>query len=66
LDELYGFFIFEDELAEALSAAHPSQFLFNVRNPGLSDSVTLLNQMYVMLENYMEYDKDSDYYEEVK
>lgn len=64
-DELYGFFIFEEELAESLSAAHPSQFLFSIKDPGLSDSVGLINQLWICFENYAEEDPDIEYYEEL-
>ena len=64
-DELYAFFIFEEELVEALSAIHPSQFLFSTKEPGLSTSIGLLDQMWVMIENYSEEDPDIGFYEEL-
>ena len=64
-DELYGFFLFEAALRKAFSAIHPSQFLFSTTAPGLSPRIGLLKQNYVMLEQYMLGDPDSDYYEEI-
>ena len=64
-DELYAFFIFESDLAEALSAIHPSQFLFSTKTPGLSTAVGLLDQMWVMMENYAEEDPDIKHYREL-
>ena len=64
-DELYAFFIFESDLADSLSALHPSQFLFSTKTPGLSTSIGLLDQMWVMLENYAEEDPDIGHYEEL-
>ena len=64
-DELYAFFIFEEALADALSAIHPSQFLFSTKEPGLSTSIGLLDQMWVMIENYSEEDPEIGFYEEL-
>lgn len=58
-------FIFEEKLAEALSAIHPSQLLFSVSDPGLSNRIRLIDEIWVMLENYLTEDKDIDHYEEL-
>lgn len=64
-DELYGMWIFEDKLAQYLSAAHPSQFILSTQNVGLSDAVGQLDQNWVTLENYLYSDPDIDHYEEL-
>jgi hypothetical protein len=64
-DECYGLFIFEDNLANALSAIHPSQLLFSVSDPGLSSRIRLIDEIWVMLENYLTEDPDIEHYEEL-
>lgn len=64
-DECYGLFIFEDNLASALSAIHPSQLLFSVSDPGLSSRIRLIDEIWVMLENYLTEDPDIEHYEEL-
>lgn len=63
--ELYGAFIFEENLRKALSAIHPSQFLFSTSSPGLASRIGLLDQDFVLLERYLEEDPDASYYEEL-
>ena len=58
-------FIFEEWLAKSLSTIHPSQFLFSVKEPGLSTSIRLLDQNYLMMNNYLLEDPDVEYYEEL-
>lgn len=65
-DEIYGFFIFEDELSKAMTSIHPSQFLFSTTSPGLSSRIGLLTQNYVTVESFLEDDEeDSAYYQEL-
>lgn len=64
-DELYGIYIFENQIKEAFKTIHPSQFLFDVASAGFSSRIGLLNQNVVCLENYLAGDTDSDYYEEL-
>lgn len=66
LDELFGWFLFEEASRRALSAIHPSQFLFSTTAPGLSPRIGLLKQNFVMLENYLREDPDIEHYEEVQ
>lgn len=63
--ELYAFFVFEEKLRQAMSATHPSQFLFSTSSPGLSDRIGLLKQNVLMLQRFLEGDADTEYYEEL-
>lgn len=65
-DETYGAVIWEKDMEEALSPIHPSQLLFSVEEPGLSSRIKLIDQHWVMLENYAQEDPDIDYYEEIQ
>lgn len=62
LDELFGLFIFESDIAEAFSAIHPSQFLFSTKEPGLSSAIGPLDQNFVCLEKWAEEDPDIDHF----
>lgn len=65
-DETYGAVIWEKDMEEALSPIHPSELLFSVEEPGLSSRIKLIDQHWVMLENYAQEDPNIDYYEEVQ
>lgn len=65
MDEFYGCFLFEQKMVEALSAVHPYQFVFSTKEPGLSGAIGFLEQNAVVLEEYLNEDKNRNYYEEV-
>lgn len=58
-DQLYGFFLFERVMTQALSVIHPSQLLFSTTTPGLADRILLLEQNYICIENFIN-DQDPD------
>lgn len=48
-----------------MSAIHPAQFLFSTSSTGLSARIGLLKQNVLVLENFLEDDADTEYYEEL-
>ena len=65
MDELFAFPLWENKMRKALSAIHPSQFLFSVAEPGLSGRIGLLKQSFISMENWLYEDPDIACYEEV-
>lgn len=64
-DESYFITVLTKELANAISAIHPSQLLFSTASPGLGSRIGLLQQNWVTLEAFLEDDDDeSGYYHE--
>ena len=64
-DECYGLFILTEDLADALSAMHPSQLLFSTQEPGVQSRIKLIDQIWTALDNYLNADPDIEYYEVV-
>lgn len=64
-DELYGFFIWEDKIRDALSTIHPSQIQFSNSGPGLSPLIGILKQNFICMKTFLDTDPDSTYYKEI-
>lgn len=63
MDECYGLFILTEDLADALSAMHPSQLLFSTQEPGVQSRIKLIDQIWTALDNYLNADPDIEHYE---
>lgn len=64
-DECYGLFILTEDLADSLSAMHPSQLLFSTQEPGVQSRIKLIDQIWTALDNYLNADPDIEHYEVV-
>lgn len=64
-DECYGLFLLTKDIADRLSAIHPSQLLFSAQRPGLQSRIKLIDQIWTALDNYLNADPDIEYYEEI-
>ncbi len=66
MDETNHIVIFANKLSKAMTAIHPSQFLFSTSSPGLSSRIKLLDQNLVTMEAYLSDDEEeSNHYEEL-